>query len=150
MKIWIIVICLISFCSCNEPEPKLYAGSAKVFATDGEMSDSLKTCYCWQTKDSLSLYITRGPFMGIAVKVIAKNNSHSTSLEYYSDTNEFDGEFTLPVPIIEDSLVVTYQTISDSIRISGYFDINSEAVKFYGDGRSIQTFGTFNCTMKSE
>ncbi len=148
VKLLAYTITAISIIGCQEEQPSIYEGTSLVYASDGEISDTLKLCYCWQTKDSLALRITYGPFMGISISVIGKNNVHSTSLEYYSDTNEFNGEFNLPVSIEKDSLVITYQTRGDSIQVSGYFDIISEEVEFYGDGRKILTSGSFKCTMR--
>lgn len=133
--------------SCQEPEPTLYEGSANVIVTDSEISDTLNICYCWQTKDSLNLYITRGPFMGIAVEVTGKKNLYRTAVEYYSDTNEFDGEHTYKVPVLKDSLNLSFQNIGDSVRISGFLNIQTESVKFYGDGRTVHASGAFDCIM---
>ena len=117
--------------ACQEPEPSLYVGKANVFATDGQISDTLRTCYCWQTRDSLNLHITRRPFLGIgiAIEVTDKHNLYKTSLEYYSDTNTFEGEFDLKAPVLKDSLIISFENLGDSIQTHRYFDINSEAVK---------------------
>jgi hypothetical protein len=72
-------------------------------------------CYCWQSKDSLNLHITRGPFAGIAINVTGRNNMYKTSLEYYSDTDQFDGEFNLNVPVAHDSLTISFENIEDSV-----------------------------------
>lgn len=149
MRILLILVSLALFCSCQPSGPTIYEGTAHAFVTGGEDSDTLNTCHCWQAADSLVLYVSHGPFMGIAVKIIGKNNLYDASLEYYSDTNEFDGEFTLGVPVEEDSLIVTFKEVGDSTRINGFFEITSQPVKFYDD-RTIQTSGTFNCMFKSE
>ncbi len=41
MRIWILIIFVIGYISCQEPEPTLYQGTSNVFATDGEISDTL-------------------------------------------------------------------------------------------------------------
>lgn len=147
MRFWITFIFTVAITSCQEPEPTYYEGTANVIITDSEINDTLRTCYCWQTQDSLNLFITRGPYMGIAVEITGKNNLYSTAVQYYSDTNEFDGEFNFKVPVVKDSLNLSFQNKGDSIRISGFLEIQTEAVKFYKDGRTVQAFGNFSCMM---
>ena len=133
--------------SCRQVEPKVNLGLAYVTATDGHLSDTLTLCYCWQTKDSLNIHITRGPFIGISIDLEAKNNLYRSSVNYYSDTNEFNGQFNLKVPVSNDSLIVSFNNIGDSVRISGFVELESKPITFYGDGRSIKASGTFFCTL---
>ena len=136
---------MIATISCQEAETVVSKGKANVMATDGELNDTLGLCYCWQTKDSLNIHITRGPYMGISIDLTGKNNLYQSSVGYYSDTNEFNGQFDLNVPVSNDSLNVSFKNIGDSVRISGYVEVKSKPIAFYGDGRSIEAFGTFNC-----
>jgi|GEM_PF-3345419 len=133
---------------CQEIEPILYGGKAIGIATDGEIIDTLKTCYCWQTEDSLNFHIINDlSFYGISVDVSSKNNIYETSLKYYSDTDEFNGAFNLAIPVSSDSLTISFESMKDSIRISGYFEVDSEHIEIYGDDRVLQAYGSFNCVM---
>ena len=83
--------------------------------------------------------------MGISIDVTGKNNLYKSLVGYYSDTNEFNGEFDLNVPVSNDSLSISFENIGDSIRISGYLEVNSKPITFYNVGRIIEASGTFNC-----
>jgi hypothetical protein len=63
----ILNVFVIAMSSCQQSEPMLNKGQAYVTATDGEINDTLRVCYCWQTEDSLNIHITRGPYMGISI-----------------------------------------------------------------------------------
>ena len=138
---------MVAMISCKHAEPILVKGKAYVTLTDGEMNDTLRLCYCWQTKDSVNIHITRGPYAGISIDMTGKNNVYQSSVEYYSDTNEFNGQFNLEVPVVNDSLSISFKNDGDSVRISGYIEVRSGPVIFYGDGRIVDAFGTFNCTI---
>jgi hypothetical protein len=138
---------MIAMISCQQAEPTLIEGKAYVTATDGELNDTLRLCNCWQTKDSLNIHITRGPYMGISIDLTGRNNYYQASVEYYSDTNEFNGQFNLKVPVANDSLSISFKSVGDSVRISGYVEVKSTSITFFGDGRIVEAFGTFNCTV---
>ena len=150
MKFVILHVFVISMTSCQQAEPKLSWGKANVRVTDGELNDTLSLCYCWQAEDSLNIHITRGPYIGISIDVTGKNNLYQSLVGYYSDTNEFNGQFDLNVPVSNDSLNISFENIGDSIRISGYVEVESKPIKFYGDGRIIEGSGTFNCMIATQ
>jgi hypothetical protein len=143
----ILSVFVIAMISCQQAEPMPNQGKAYVTATDGEINDTLRLCYCWQTEDSLNVHITSGPYMGISVDLTGRNNFYQSSLEYYSDTNEFNGQFNLKVPVANDSSSISFKSVGDSVKISGYVELKSQPVKFYGDGRIVEAFGEFNCTL---
>jgi hypothetical protein len=49
--------------------------------------------------------------------------------------------------VASDSLSISFKSVGDSVKISGYVELKSQPVTFYGDGRIVEAFGEFNCTL---
>jgi hypothetical protein len=147
MKFLILIALLAAISSCREPEPTIYFGTANGIASDGEVDYKLIQCYCWKTADSLAIHITGGAFAGIFVDIVNKEQEHQTYLTYYSDVNKFNNKWELGVQVRNDSIKVTYDLAGDSVNILGSFNLQSEEVTFFKDGRIVNAQGTFNCKM---
>ncbi len=147
MRTFIFFI-IVLFFGCQEKEPTLFGGTATVLTTDGEERDTLNICYCWQTNDSLNIRVLRDmSFAGISVDVTAKDNIYKSSLQYYSDTNQFNGEFERDISLLSDSLTVSFEDMLDSIRINGYVKLKSQPENHNGSKRIIKAVGNFSCVM---
>jgi hypothetical protein len=49
--------------------------------------------------------------------------------------------------VASDSLSISFKSVGDSVKISGCVELKSQPVTFYGDGRIVEAFGEFNCTL---
>lgn len=142
-KLVISVLTIICF-SCTFEEPEYYYGSAKVEVIDGAESYSLLECGCWQTTDSISVYLSAGPFSGIGINISNKGGEIVSFLEYYSDTDEYDGEMVKSIPIFKQDIEVTYILSDTALAIKGKINIISKKV----DNNVVEASGTFNCLIK--
>jgi len=138
---------MFGHCS-NEKEPPLFEGTANIIITDGVTKDTLNTCYCWRSADTVAIDIFRAhTFSGMSIIISNKHGRHSTWLKYYSDYNQFDGQNDLPTTLIQDKASITYDVLGDSVNIKGQVNLETDVVDYFKDGRKVKADGTFNCKM---
>ncbi len=145
----ITILCLIGLTNCSQQrEPIIFSGIADIIVNDGITKDTLNICYCWRTADSLGINISRGySFGGIAIEIGNKMGRHSSTVKYWSDYNQFDGENELTTKLTKDNLSIRYETIGDSVLVSGQINFDTDAVDFFKDNRKVKADGTFNCKL---
>ncbi len=79
----------------------LFEGDANVIVDDGVIIDTLNSCYCWRTQDSLGVSIFRLGFGGIRIDISERIGKISPAVVYYSDYDEFDGKFVLETKLYQ-------------------------------------------------
>ena len=145
----ITILTLIVLTNCSQQkEPKIFEGIADIIVTDGVTNDTLDICYCWRTADSLGIIISRGPsFAGIAIEIGNKMGRHSSTVKYWLDSNQFNGENELTTKLTKDNLSIRYENIGDSVLVSGQINFETDVVDFFKDNRKVKADGTFSCNL---
>ncbi len=148
MRTYLLALLLtLAFQNCRTDEPQLYVGTAEVIVNDGATIDTLNSCYCWKTMDSLGISIGRVSFSGIGVNISVRNSSIRPSIIYYSDYYQFDGEFELQTELLSDDMSVKLANQQDSMAISGNLNISSRTTSYFTKSRTVTAIGNFFCKM---
>jgi hypothetical protein len=149
MKIILILLLSLILYSCSNEDPKIFGGSANVLITDGEISDTLNRCYCWRAGDSLSVNIGREGFSGISIEITNKEGKYISMIKYWSDTDQYDGQFEMYVNPSKEHLNIGYEKLSDSSRVYGNVNLTSNKVTYFKDGRIVKAKGKFECKLNN-
>jgi len=144
----IMVVLICTNCVETDEYPNYNQGNAKVFISDGFRSDTLNSCTCWRTKDSLGITIQNLDFGGILVKLSEVSGIVNPNVVYYSDYDEFDGKFELATRTLEKDVTLTIKNSGDTILISGELKLKSEENEYHRLARNITAEGTFECKLK--
>jgi hypothetical protein len=141
-------ILLFGQCSKNV-EPVITKGTANIIINDTKTIDTLNTCYCWRTADSLAISIFRQhSFGGLSIDLTNKQGRHNVFVKYYSDYNEFNDKFELLTRLINDNISVTYDILGDSVQVTGRVNLETDIVDYFKDERKVVANGTFECRLE--
>ncbi len=148
MRIYLLAPLLaLLFQNCSPDEPQLFEGTAEVIVNDGVTIDTLNSCYCWKATDSLGISIGRISFGGIRVNISERNSDITPSIIYYSDYDEFDGEFELGTELLSDQMSLKFKNLLDSIEITGNLNISARTTSYFSKSRTVTAIGNFQCKL---
>lgn len=140
-----IMISVAVVYSCQQRKKVVFYGAGNVIVDDGGYIDTLQECACWKSKDIVKVKIANTGFSGISVDLDFCGLEYNASINYWSDTDEFDGEFDKEIPIESKDVKIEYHFSEDSTIISGELDLMSEAV----GSEVIRARGTFSCPIRN-
>ena len=149
MRVTQITLLIFLIFSCKNEETEIFDGSANVFITDGEITDTLNRCYCWRIGDSLAVNIGREGFSGISIEITNKEGKYFSMIKYWSDYDQYDGQFDMYVKPKEEYLDIGYKKLADSSTVYGKINLISKEVVYFKDGRKVKAQGDFECKLNN-
>ncbi|MDH5379345.1 MAG: hypothetical protein OEW75_00740 [Cyclobacteriaceae bacterium] len=124
-------------------------GESNVQIIDGEynVSYTADLCHCWKTKDAVEIDISMLAFSAITISIKHEAGNVSIGMIRWSDTDEYDGEYTLDIPVSSSEFSISYGEEKGELVVSGNIDVVSVKMK---DGRIVKASGEFRCKLPKE
>jgi hypothetical protein len=140
IKILIIIVGVLF--SCGKESSNFFEGQSQVTIVDSSKSYQITGCVCWIENNSLKIFFGEYGYAGISIEVTHKIDNVNVYMEYWSDTNEYDGDFSKSILVNSQNISITYHDGIDEIKIEGELNIDALSSE---ENSNIKAVGKFSC-----
>jgi hypothetical protein len=123
------------------------------FSINGKIirSEKLRVCLVKKESDTLKILFTNGGLIGNNIIINCYGDYFESYIELWSDYKEFNGEYSLKLPLKKSSLLLNTEVFEIGDNLKGVFKCNSILETEYFNGKAkVDCNGCFSSLIKKK